>query len=99
MRDFISTCLTLDPQKRPLPLDMLHHSLVQSLPVTSSTIPIAPQFPVIDPSLCLVDFSEYKKKLNITEDAFKDILPQYPHYPNKSHEEENSKPWRYVIVI
>ena len=75
---------------------LLGHSLFQSFSLSASTMPIKPQFPVIDPSLCLVDFCEYKKRLKITEEAFKDTLSDYPHNVNELDIEKlyNKKPWR-----
>lgn len=60
MRNFLRQCLTLDAEERPLPRNLLSHPLFQPFIISASLVPILPHFPVIDPSLCLVDFAQYK---------------------------------------
>ncbi|KAG7175816.1 TBC domain-containing protein kinase-like protein-like [Homarus americanus] len=65
MRGFLQLCLTVDPEDRPVPRNLLSHSLFQPFVMSASLIPVPPHFPVIDPSLCLIDFSQYKAKLGL----------------------------------
>ncbi|XP_042207251.1 TBC domain-containing protein kinase-like protein [Homarus americanus] len=81
MRGFLQLCLTVDPEDRPVPRNLLSHSLFQPFVMSASLIPVPPHFPVIDPSLCLIDFSQYKAKLGLLESEG-DHLTDYPLVPD-----------------
>lgn len=78
MRNFLCQCLTVDAEERPLPRNLLSHPLFQPFIISASLVPILPHFPVIDPSLCLVDFAQYKAKLGVMEEDKGEMLLDYP---------------------
>lgn len=80
LRDFINLCLTVDPARRPVPRGLLSHRLFHPLPLSASLAPVHPHFPVIDPSLCLVDFAHFKAKFGMEESAGP-LLADYPLQP------------------
>ncbi|XP_068249818.1 TBC domain-containing protein kinase-like protein [Palaemon carinicauda] len=95
MKDFLQKCLTVDPEERPLPRNLLSHRLFQPFIISASLVPIPPHFPVIDPSLCLVDFTQYKAKLGLPPGNGNDMLPDYPLMPtdqDSSPVSEETKP-------
>ncbi|KAK4296947.1 hypothetical protein Pmani_030595 [Petrolisthes manimaculis] len=81
LRDFLCTCLTPDPKDRPMPRSLLNHPLFRTMTISAPLNPILPHFPVIDPSLCLIDFAQYKAKLSEVENKGT-VLPDYPLIPN-----------------
>ncbi|XP_076066691.1 TBC domain-containing protein kinase-like protein [Oratosquilla oratoria] len=95
MQDFLRSCLTVNTKDRPYPKTLLGHPLFDHLNIVESLQPTPPHFPVIDPSQCLVDFGQYKRKLGISEENYRDRLDNYPH-PCKAQEE--SKVWRFSEI-
>ncbi|CAL4121554.1 unnamed protein product [Meganyctiphanes norvegica] len=100
-QNFLRQCLTISSAERPLPIQLLAHPLFKSQKCSTDMTPIPPHFPVIDPSLCLVDFSEYKTKLGVFEENYSDLLPNYPHSLESCKAKRNdveNKPWRFIDV-
>lgn len=77
LKDFVSLCLTVGPSERPIPRSLLSHRLLQPFVLSASLVPVHPHFPVVDPSLCLIDFAHFKAKFGMMENSGP-TLTDYP---------------------
>lgn len=95
--DFIRSCLSFDLDERPTPIQLLRHPIFSGFSAPTEDDIVLPHFPAINPSLCIIDIAQYKTKLGISEDHYKDALLDYPHevLPMKKG---SGQSWRLVFI-